>query len=157
MKAMIRRGVATRHVRGTLAGVCFLVAGVSAAAFVLVPGATAKLVFSCLSVLSVVIFGVSQTACAEIAPPAQRAGVLGAFSAIYSLAGVIAPALAGRLAAAHGPVDGLRTAWLLLAALLLVAGLPAIAFIRPARDAARVEARLAMAQNRHPAAPAQVD
>ncbi|MFI5613399.1 hypothetical protein [Amycolatopsis sp. NPDC051903] len=55
----------------------------------------------------------------------------------------VLPALAGRLATARGPLDGLRTAWLLLSALLIVAGLLTIAFIRPARDATRVEARLA--------------
>jgi MFS family permease len=138
MKVMVRRGVPTRHVRGTLGGVCFLLAAVGAAGFVLVPGVVAKLALSCLSVLALVIFAISQTVCAELAPVAQRAGVLGAFGAVYSLGGVIAPALTGKLAAAQGQVDGLRTSWLLLAALLAVSGVLAIVFIRPGRDAARL-------------------
>jgi MFS family permease len=142
MRVMIRRGVSTRHVRGTVSGGCLLVAGVSAAAFVLVPGAMGKLVFSSLSVLSVVIFAVSQTVCAEITPPRQRAGVLGAYGAVYSLAGVIVPVVTGRLATAEGTVAGLRTSWLILAALLVAAGTLAMIFISPARDAERVAARL---------------
>ncbi|MEW2507749.1 MULTISPECIES: MFS transporter [unclassified Amycolatopsis] len=159
MKAMLRRGVPTRHVRGTVSGVCLFVSGVSEAAFVLVPGAAGKLVFSCLSVLSLVIFAVSQTVCAEITPIAQRAGVLGAYSAVYSLAGVIAPALTGRIASAQGEVAGLQTSWLIVAALLVVSGVLAIVFIRPARDAARVAARLGHAGGLRPgvAEPAVVD
>ncbi|MEV0066341.1 MFS transporter [Amycolatopsis sp. NPDC050768] len=148
MKAMIRRGVSTRHVRGTVSGVCLLVSGASAAAFVLVPGVVGKLVFSCLSVLAVVIFAVSQTVCAEITPITQRAGVLGAYGAVYSLAGVIAPALTGRIASAQGEVSGLQTSWLILAVLLVISGVLAIVFIRPGRDAARVAARLAAGELR---------
>lgn len=157
MKMMIRRGVSTRHVRGTVSGVCLLIAGCSAAAFVMVPGPVGKLVFSTLSVLSVVVFAVSQTVCAEITPPQQRAGVLGAYGAVYSLAGVIVPAVTGRLASAEGTVTGLRTSWLILAALLVVSGALAMVFISPARDAALVAARLDADQEQRPAVAMAAD
>jgi MFS family permease len=148
MRVMVRRGVPTRHVRGTLGGICLLVAGLASVGFVLAPGVIPKLVLGCVSALEVVIFAISQTVCAEIAPATQRAGVLGTFGAVYSLAGVIAPDLTGRLATSMGEVDGLRTSWLILAALLMVSGVLAIIFVRPERDAARVEARLAAAGRR---------
>jgi MFS family permease len=146
MKRMIRRGVSTRHVRGTVGGICFLLAAAGAAGFVLVPGVVGKLLMSCLGVLAVVVFAISQTVCAEIAPAGRRAGVLGAYGAVYSLAGIAAPALAGHLAATRGAVAGLHVAWLVLAGLLLVTGILLIAFVRPGRDAARVAAKLASAE-----------
>lgn len=85
----------------------------------------------------------SNSAACKIVGVHRRAGVLGVYGAVYSLAGVIAPALTGRLTTSRGELAGLRTAWLILASLLVVSGVLAIVFIRPERDAARVTARLA--------------
>lgn len=141
VKWLLARGVSSRLARGTLGGICVTLAGVALILVVLIPGTPAKVAFSVISALAVVMFPIGQTVCAEITPAAQRGGVLGTYAALFSLAGVIGPVVTGKLAG-HGATSaaGLNTAWLVMGGLLVVSGLVATVFIRPARDAQRLAA-----------------
>ncbi|RZL85314.1 MAG: MFS transporter [Rhodococcus sp. (in: high G+C Gram-positive bacteria)] len=134
VRRLIAKGVSTRIARGILGGACVLISGLATLGFVLLPGGELKLVINVISALGFVTFAISQTVCAEISPVRQRGGVLGAYAAIYALAGVVAPIVTGRLSAALGPVEGLKASWLLMAGLLMASGIAAILFVRPARD-----------------------
>lgn len=135
----MRRGTSSRAARGVLGGVCVAGAGVAGAAFVLAPPGPVKLVLLFVAFsIGTVMFPISQTVCAEIAPPARRGSVLGTYAAVYSTAGVIAPFLTGKLVDAGHGHSGYDTTFLVSAALLVVGGLAAAIFIRPERDARRL-------------------
>lgn len=140
VKSLLRRGVSSRQARGVFGGVCVLVAGLAIIGFVTLPGTGLKLAMYVLAALAVVTFPISQTVCAEITPSAQRGGVLGTYAALFSLSGIIAPMLTGRLAASMGPVAGLEAAFLVMGGLLVAGGVAAVLFIRPVHDAQRLAA-----------------
>ncbi|WP_176611306.1 MFS transporter [Actinomadura sp. WMMB 499] len=78
-----------------------------------------------------------QAAAAELAPVRQRGAVLGTVTALASLAGALGPVLTGAIVDAAGTAEaGFRNAFDLGAALMIVGGLLAAAFVRPARDRA---------------------
>jgi MFS family permease len=138
VKSMLGRGVSSRRARGVLGGVCVLVSGLAVIGFVVLPGTPLKLALYVVAALAVVTFPISQTVCAEITPSEQRGGVLGAYAAVFSLSGVIAPMLTGRLAERLGPVAGLDAAFLVMGGLLVAGGIAAVLFVRPAHDARRL-------------------
>ncbi|MFE0099109.1 MFS transporter [Streptomyces sp. NPDC059009] len=89
--------------------------------------------------LANVIMTVAQTACARISPPSQRGVVLGALAFVYASAGMLAPWTVGRVVDAAGSdAAGYRTAFLLTAALTALAGVLALCFLRPERQAERL-------------------
>lgn len=140
---LMRRGVSGRWARGGLGGAVMVAAGICTWGFVQVPGGALKLTLMALGLgISGVIFTVATTACGQISPVRCRGAVLGAFVAVYSLAGVVAPYITGRLVGAAGtvPVDGYETTFTLTAAILVAGGVAAVALIRPERDAARLAA-----------------
>ncbi|WP_165943783.1 MFS transporter [Saccharopolyspora karakumensis] len=138
------RGVSGRWARGGLGGAVMIVSGVCTWAFVQVPAGPLKLALMALGLgISGVIFTVATTACGQVSPARRRGAVLGAFVAVYSLAGMIGPLVAGRLVGAAGaaPADGYETTFTLTAAIVVIGGVAAVALIRPERDAARLHAR----------------
>lgn len=140
---LMHRGVSARWARGALGGTVMIIAGVCMWAFVQVPPSPLKLVLMTLGLgISGVIFTVATTACGQIAPAERRGAVLGAFVAFYSLAGVIAPFITGRLVGAAGsaPVDGYNQVFTITAAIVIAGGVLAVLLIRPERDAARIRA-----------------
>jgi MFS family permease len=89
--------------------------------------------------LANVILTVSQTAVARITPAGQRGVALGALAFVYALAGTFSPLVTGRLVDAGASVPaGYRSAYLLMAGLVAVAGALAVCFLRPERDAGRL-------------------
>ncbi|MFF9571032.1 hypothetical protein [Streptomyces sp. NPDC014685] len=89
--------------------------------------------------LTNVILTVSQTAVARITQAGQRGVVLGAPAFVYALAGILSPLVTGRLVDAGASVPaGYRSAYLLMAGLVAAAGVFAVCFLRPERDAARL-------------------
>lgn len=137
IKSLLGRGVSTRVARGLLGGGCLVLGGVALVLMVALPGTGTKIAMNIASALAVVAFPIGATVCAEITPARQRGGVLGTYAALYALAGVIAPAITGRLAASN-PANGLNTSYLILGGLLITSGLAAAMFVRPARDARRL-------------------
>jgi MFS family permease len=74
----------------------------------------------------------------EITPPGQRGTLLGVLTGIYSLAGLAAPLVTGRIiATASSAPQGYRDAFLLAGALVVAGGLAGLILIRPEADLAR--------------------
>ncbi|MDG3016385.1 MFS transporter [Speluncibacter jeojiensis] len=148
---LMKRGVSARWARGALGGGVVIAAGVCTWAFVHVPNGPMKLALMALGLgISGVIFTVATTACGQISPARSRGAVLGAFVAVYSLAGVAAPFVTGRLVgdAGSAPIHGYDTVFMLTGIILVVGGIAAVALIRPERDAARLRTR-ATTSSRH--------
>lgn len=141
-RRLMLRGVSTRWARGGVGGVCMLVAAVFTVLFVHATDGAAQIVCLCVAFsMSGMMFTVSMTVCGEMAPPEQRGSVLGAYVAVASLAGVLAPPVMGRLLdSAATKADGYTTGFTVMAVVLAVGGVLALWLIRPGRDAARLEA-----------------
>lgn len=138
---LMRRGVSSRWARGVLSGTIMIVSGVCTLAFVHAPDGVTKVVLIALGLgLSGAIFAAATTVCAEIAPAGQRGVVLGAFVAVYSLAGVVAPYVAGVLVGQAGsvPRSGYDTVFSLTGSLVVAGGVLAVLLIRPHREIGRL-------------------
>lgn len=141
-RTLLRRGVSSRWARGVLGGSFVVGAGVALLAMAAVEASWAKIALLTIGFgVSLVIFQIGQATSAEICPSNRRGGVLGTWAAVYSVSGVIAPALTGWLVgSAATPAAGFGTAFTINGLLLVVAGLLAVFLIRPGRDRARLAA-----------------
>ncbi|MFD3658082.1 MFS transporter [Streptomyces sp. NPDC058620] len=121
-------------------GLVMCVAAVAIAAFAEIDSVGVKIALMVGPMaLTNVILTVSQTAVARITPSAQRGVVLGALAFVYALAGILSPLVTGRMVDAAATVPaGYHSAYLLMAGLVAVAGVCAVCFLRPERDAARL-------------------
>lgn len=135
------RGVSTRWSAGAVQGVAVCVAGCAMAAFPFVGES------SWLRLLLVgLAFGTGALAvplhymtAAEVVPAGQRGAVFGIVAGTGTLPGLVAPWLTGHLIdAAATSTAGYRTAFLVASAVMLLAGVFALAAIRPERDARRL-------------------
>ncbi|MEV7402535.1 MFS transporter [Streptomyces sp. NPDC091267] len=136
-----RKGRAPRLPVGLGGGLVMCVAAVSIAAFAEVDAVGVKIALMVGPMaLTNVILTVSQTAVARITPAGQRGVALGALAFVYALAGILSPLVTGRMVDGASSVPaGYRSAYLLMAALVAVAGVLAVCFLRPERDAARLD------------------
>lgn len=75
----------------------------------------------------------------EFTPTAQRGGVLAAYGAFYSLAGVAAPMVMGRVVqTAASPLEGFLIGFQLNGLILVASGLIGLILMHPNRDRARL-------------------
>ncbi|OKI07965.1 hypothetical protein A6A06_34390 [Streptomyces sp. CB02923] len=89
--------------------------------------------------VSDIILTVAQTSVSRISPADRRGVVLGALTCVFALAGILAPAVTGRLVDAGETVaDGYVGAYGTMAGLTIVAGMAVTLFLRPERDARRL-------------------
>ncbi|MFD7494468.1 MFS transporter [Streptomyces sp. NPDC059832] len=135
-----RRGTAPRLPAGLGGGLLMCVASLSIAVFAEVDSVGVKIALMVGPMaLTNVILTVSQTAVARITPAGQRGVVLGAMAFVYALAGILSPLVTGRMVDAAASVPtGYHSAYVLMAGLVAVAGVLAVCFLRPERDAARL-------------------
>jgi MFS transporter, ACS family, D-galactonate transporter len=136
---LVRRGVPTRFSRGAFgcAGVILGAGGIASMALATDP-VTKIVCYTFAASMMFIIFTLGPTIIAEITPARQRASMLAINNAIYSLAGIFAPAIAGRVIdAAPDPLTGYRDGYLLLALLLAAGGVVGFLLIDPARDTKR--------------------
>jgi MFS family permease len=137
---LVRRGVPTRFSRGAFgcAGVVLGACGIASMALATEP-LTKILCYTFAASMMFIIFTLGPTIIAEITPLRQRAAMLAINNAIYSTAGILAPAIAGRVIdAAPDPLTGYRDGYLLLALLLATGGVVGFLLIDPARDTKRL-------------------
>ncbi|NDV10206.1 MFS transporter [Rhodococcus sp. IEGM 248] len=137
---LINRGVSTRWARGALAGAAVTLSGVAMILFVLAEDGIAKVVLMAIAFgLSGCAIPISQAINAEISPNSQRGGVLGAYVAVYSITGVVAPAATGALVeSAETPLAGYNQMFIFSAILLIVGGLVYAGLVNPEKDAKRI-------------------
>ncbi|WP_326772063.1 MFS transporter [Streptomyces sp. NBC_01445] len=140
--ALTRRGVGNRVARGILPAAMVLASGVCTVAFSSldrgVPQMTLLVIGACLNSAG---YGVAFAGLADVAPTGQRSTVFGIVTGIYSLGGVVAPLVIGRLvdagtSAAAGYGDG----FLVLGFTMIIGAVAALLLVDPDRDAARLAA-----------------
>jgi MFS transporter, ACS family, D-galactonate transporter len=75
----------------------------------------------------------------EFTPVAQRGAVISIYSAIYTLAGILAPAVMGSvIQRAAGPLEGYMTGYTINAVVLVVSGLLGLLLLWPNTERARL-------------------
>lgn len=137
MDALRARGVSSRWSSGAAQGAAVCVAGCAMAAFPFADTTAARLVLIGLAFGTVAVaIPLHYMTAAEVVPTAQRGALFGVVAATGTLPGLIAPAFTGHLIDTAGtPGSGYTTAFLVAAAVMVPAGLLAIAMIRPEHDA----------------------
>jgi MFS family permease len=134
--AMMRRGVSSRIARGVLGSGCMLVSGIAMFGMVYAAAGWLQIAFMAFAFYfgGVIVSAVTLTVNAELSPASQRGSVQGTTIAIGSLAGVIAPFVAGKIIQGHDIATGYQITFLLTAGILVVSGVIAMVWIRPERD-----------------------
>jgi MFS family permease len=136
---LMARGVPSRKARGALGGWVVVASGLGIlASLAAVGGLRVTLVLVAFG-LPTLIPAVAMTTISEIAPVRQRGAILSISNGVVTTAGLLAPAITGKLVdSAHDGASGYDTALAVSAVLLLVGGVLALVFIDPQRDAARL-------------------
>ncbi|SEL79851.1 MFS transporter [Streptacidiphilus jiangxiensis] len=141
-RRLTRRGWSLRATRGRLPGILVAVGALGNLLFPLAGRGGPAL---CLIVLGASLvaagYGISFAGLSDVVPARQRGLAFGVVTAVYSLGGIIGPAVMGGLV--HGsavPLDGYTRGFLGLGVALLAGGVPALVLVHPERDAARLRA-----------------
>jgi MFS family permease len=139
---LMARGVTTRGARGVLGAVPLIVGGaiIASLPYVNVPGLRiALLVIG--SGLCGSIYVVCPPMIGEFTPVSQRGAVIAIYGAIYTLAGIVAPAVMGVLVQhAGGLMEGYLMGFTINAAVLIVSGLLGLMLLWPNTERARLMA-----------------
>jgi MFS family permease len=81
----------------------------------------------------------------EFTPVSQRGAVISIYSAIYTLAGILAPTVMGSvIQRAAVPLDGYMTGFTINAVILVGSGLLGLALLRPNTERARLRGEQAI-------------
>ncbi|MCX5394571.1 MFS transporter [Streptomyces sp. NBC_00094] len=141
--AMTRRGIGSRMTRGILPGAMVVASGVCTIAFSSldrgVPQMTLLVLGSCLNSAG---YGVAFAGLADVVPAKQRGTVFGIITGIYSLGGVVAPLVMGRLVDSGESVAlGYGDGFLVLGVTMIIGAAAALTLVDPARDAAKLAAK----------------
>jgi MFS family permease len=139
-QVMMARGISTRGARGVLGSVPLIVGGLIIAAIPYIEGASLQLV---LLVIGSGLCGSIYVVCApmlgEFTPVSQRGAVIAIYGAIYTLAGIVAPAVMGSvIQRASGMLDGYMTGFTINAVILVVAGLFGLLLLWPDTERVRL-------------------
>ena len=137
---LMARGVSTRNARGVLGAAPLIVGGAILVAIPYVEGAGLQIA---LLVIGSGLCGSIYVVCApmigEFTPVAQRGAVIAIYGAIYTLAGILAPAVMGSvIQRASGELGGYMTGFTINAAVLIVSGLLGLLLLWPDTERARL-------------------
>lgn len=139
-RVMTKRGMSNRITRGVLPAALVLTSAVATVGFPLLDrGAPQIALLTFSACLNSAGYGVAFAGLADIAPAKQRGTLFGIVTAFYSLGGVIAPKVIGKLVTgAPSVLEGYRTGFLVLGVAMAVGGLAAMILVNPERDRARL-------------------
>jgi MFS family permease len=139
-QVMLTRGFSTRGARGVLGAAPLIVGGLILAAMPYVQGAglqIALLVFG--SGLCGAIYVVCPPMLGEFTPVSQRGAVIAIYGAIFTLAGILAPFVMGKVIQnAATPMEGYFTGFTINAVILIVSGLLGLLLLWPNTERARL-------------------
>ena len=139
-QVMLARGFTTRGARGILGSVPLLIGGCILAVLPYVPfgGMTVALLVGC-SGLCGAIYVVCPPMLGEFTPVSQRGAVIAIYGAIYTLAGILAPTVMGRVIKyAATPIEGYMTGFTINAVILVASGLLGLLLLWPNSERARL-------------------
>lgn len=138
---LIGRGISTRWARSGVPAIAILIAAVTMFGFAGTGGTLQLVLMMPAFIFFTTIFPASTAAVAEITPVSQRGTALGVYFAFFGVAGMLAPAVAGRLIEnASTEASGYHSVFLVSAALLLVAGALVLVMVNPERDRRKLAA-----------------
>ena len=139
-QVMMARGATTRVARGVLGSVPLVIGGLVLALMPHVPGAGLKIA---LLVIGPGLCGAIYVVCApmlgEFTPASQRGAVIAIYGALYTLAGIIAPAVMGSvIQRADNMLDGYLTGFTINAAVMVGSGILGLLLLWPNTEKARL-------------------
>jgi MFS family permease len=142
-QVLMARGVSTRGARGVLGSVPLIVGGLILAVLPHVNGAPLQIA---LLVVGSGLCGSIYVVCApmlgEFTPVSQRGAVISIYGAIYTLAGIVAPAVMGSvIQRAGGLLEGYMTGFTINAVVMTSSGLLGLALLWPNTERARLLAQ----------------
>ena len=140
-QALVARGVSTRLARGVLGATPLVVGGVILAMLPLVQNSTATVI--ALLVIGSGLCGSIYVVCApmigEFTPTSQRGAVIAIYGAVYTLAGIIAPAVMGSVIQHSATLlDGYFTGFRINAVIMVMSGLLGLLLLWPNSERARL-------------------
>jgi MFS family permease len=141
-QVLTARGFSTRVARGVLGAAPLIVGGVILAFVSYVDGAGLQIALLVAgSGLSGSIYVVCAPMISEFTPTSQRSAVISIYGAIYTLAGVLAPAVTGNaIQHASGLLEGYMTGFTINAVILVVSGLLGLLLLWPNTERERLVA-----------------
>jgi MFS family permease len=140
---MLGRGFTTRGARGVLGSVPLIVGGAILTSLPYVDGVGLRIAVLVIGTgLSGAIYVVCPAMLGEFTPVAQRGAVISIYGAIYTLAGILAPFVMGRVIQ-HGDtlLGGYLTGFTINAVILAVSGLLGLLLLWPNTERARQTAQ----------------
>ena len=139
-QVMMARGVSTRGARGILGAAPLVVGGSILAVLPYLDGAGLQIAFLVFgSGLCGSIYVVCPPMLGEFTPVSQRGAVISIYSAIYTLAGIMAPSVMGSvLQHAAAPLDGYMTGFTINAVIMIASGLLGLLLLWPNTERARL-------------------
>jgi MFS family permease len=139
-QVMVANGFSTRSARGVLGTVPLVVGGSILAAIPYVEaGALQIALLVAGSGLSGAIYVVCAPMISEFTPVSQRGAVISIYGAIYTLAGILAPAVMGSMIQrASGLLDGYMAGFTINAVVLIASGLLGLLLLWPNTERARL-------------------
>jgi MFS family permease len=144
-QVMLARGFTTRGARGVLGSVPMVVGGLILATLPYFgPGGTMIAVLVVGTGLCGAIYVVCPPMLGEFTPVSQRGAVIAIYGAIYTLAGIIAPAVMGSVIKhAATPLEGYITGFTINAVIMVASGLLGLLLLWPNTERARLLAQAA--------------
>jgi MFS family permease len=137
---LVANGASTRSARGVLGAVPLIIGGAILATIPYVDGAGLRIAVLVMGPgLSGSIYVVCAPMIGEFTPVAQRGAVIAIYGAIYTLAGILAPAVMGSaIQRASSELDGYMTGFAVNAVILIVSGLLGLFLLWPNTERARL-------------------
>ncbi|RKE25780.1 sugar phosphate permease [Paraburkholderia sp. BL23I1N1] len=139
---LLKRGTSSRAARAIFSSVCVIGAGALLAGL-LIPGLAPVqkvLLLAIAGAMPPVIYSLHAAILAEVAPDAQRGGIIGLGTAVSSLAGLIAPVICGQLVQAYShPVSrGYEIGFAVAGLAMMAGGIAGLIWMKPEDSTRRV-------------------
>jgi MFS family permease len=143
-QTMLTRGFTTRGARGVLGSVPLIVGGLILSTLPYIHGGGLQIALLVIgSGLCGSIYVVCPPMLGEFTPVSQRGAVIAIYGALYTLAGIIAPAVMGSvIQRAGGLVEGYFIGFTINAAVLVGSGLVGLLLLWPNTERARLQGRV---------------
>jgi MFS family permease len=142
-QVMMARGFTTRAARGVLGSVPLIVGGLIIVVMPHVDGAALQIAFLVVGAgLCGSIYVVCPPMLGEFTPVSQRGAVLAIYGAIYTLAGILAPSVMGKVIQnASGLLDGYMAGYVINGTIMVASGLLGLLLLWPNTERARLMAQ----------------
>jgi MFS family permease len=145
-QALMARGVSTRAARGVLGAAPLVVGGAIMLMMPYVHGSSLQIAFLVVgSGLCGAIYVVCPPMIGEFTPVSQRAAVIAIYGAVYTLAGILAPAVMGStIQHSASLLEGYFTGFSINAVIMVVSGLLGLLLLWPNTERARLTGQRAI-------------